>query len=134
VSVAFVGEWVRLTPRRLRGDTLHLRADSSAGGIILWDDTRDAMARHWVMRFGSRTPVAVRADWRKGYQDGGDADCVLDRAKVGCVSMPILCLGAPGQYACNALKYVAPDSLFLADGSSFVRVPRTQQTVGRPAT
>jgi hypothetical protein len=131
VSVAFVGEWVRLTPRRLRGDTLRLRADSSADGIILWNDKRDALARHWVTHFGSRDPVAARADWRKGYQDGGDADCVVGRRRVGCVSMPILCLGAPGHYACNALKYVAPDSLFLADGSSFVRVPQLPRTVDR---
>ena len=134
VSVGLVGEWVRLTPRRLRGDTLRLRADSSADGVILWDEKRDALARHWMTRFASRTPVAARADWRKGYQDGGDADCFLGRTTVSCVSMPILCLGAPGQYACNALKYVAPDSLFLADGSSFVRVPRHPRTVERPAT
>ena len=133
-SVAFVGDWVRLTPRRLRGDTLRLRADSSADGTILWDDKRDALARRWVTHFGSRAPVAARADWRHGYQDGGDADCVIGRSRVGCVSMPILCLGVPGQYACSALKYVAPDSLFLADGSSFVRVPRLPRIADRPAT
>jgi hypothetical protein len=133
VSVAFVGDWVRLTPNRLRGDTLRLRADSSADGIILWDGKRDARARHWVTRFASRDSVASRTDWRHGYQDGGDADCYFGRITVGCVSMPILCLGAPGQYACAALKYVAPDSLFLADGSSFVRA-RSATAVGRPAT
>lgn len=119
--VAFVGDWVRLTPARLLGDTLRLRADSSAQGIILWDDKHDAVARRWVWRYGSRDPVASRVDWRNGYQDGGDADCSFGRTTVGCISMPIICLGVPGQMSCTALKYVAPDSLFLADGSSFVR-------------
>lgn len=124
-SVGLVGEWVRLTPRRLRGDTLRLRADSTADGMILWDEKRDVRARYWMTRFGSRDPVASRRDWRRGYQDGGDADCYFGRTTEGCVSMPMLCIGAPDEYTCKALKYVVPDSLFLADGSSFVRVHTT---------
>jgi hypothetical protein len=119
--VGLIGAWVRLTPRRLHGDTLLLRADSSADGLILWDPGKDARAKRWLTRFGSHEPVATREDTRRGYQDGGDADCQFGKVTAGCVSMPIVCIGAPGQYACNAFKYVAPDSLFLADGSSFVK-------------
>jgi hypothetical protein len=132
--VGLVGEWVRLSPQRLRGDTLRLRTDSSADGLILWDGTRDVRARYWVTRFGSRDPIANRRDWRNGYQDGGDSDCYLGRTTVGCVSMPILCMGAKDQLACLAMKYVSPDSLFLADGSSFVRVRPAPVDSSGPAT
>jgi hypothetical protein len=47
--------------------------------------------------------------------------------------MPILCIGAPDQLACLPMKYVSPDSLFLADGSSFVRVRRTSAVSAGPA-
>jgi hypothetical protein len=125
--VGFIGDWVRLTPRRLQGDTLSLRADSTADGVILWNAKEDARATRWLWRYGSRAPAGSQADWRRGYHDGGDADCVLGRATAGCTSMPMICLGASREMSCTALAYVAPDSLFLADGSNFVRAASVER-------
>jgi hypothetical protein len=66
--------------------------------------------------------------------DRGDSDCYLGRTTVGCVSMPILCMGAKDQLACLAMKYVSPGSLFPADGSSFVRVRPAPVDSSGPAT
>jgi len=116
-----VGSWQRIAPSRLAGEVLTLNADSTASGRILWDGTRDVHATHWVVRFGSRDSIALRNDWRQGFADGGDPDCVLGKNNTGCISMPHLCLGATGEKSCQTFVYVAPDSLLLPDGSRFVR-------------
>lgn len=120
-GVALVGAWHRIAPLRLAGDTLLLRADTTASGVIAWDEGRDMRVAHWSVRFGSRDSVAGRQDWREGHSDGGDPACFLSREPVGCISMPMLCLGAGQLRACNTFALIARDSLLLADGSRFVR-------------
>ena len=121
VARAFVGDWLRVAPQRLRGDTLRLRADSTADGIIPWPPDRLARVSRWKLRFGSKDPVDARGDWREGFTDGGEADCVM-RDDAACISMPLLCLGAAVEVMCNAFV-VTSDSLLLADGQRFRRVP-----------
>ncbi len=105
-AVALVGKWKRLAPLRIAGDTLMLDAAGTASGIVPWGESRDLLARHWSIRFGSRSPVEERADWRHGYSNGGDPECFLkdDRA---CVSMPMLCVGSGKLESCHPFILVA---------------------------
>ncbi|MCZ8205414.1 hypothetical protein [Gemmatimonas sp.] len=119
---ALVGHWERQAPASLRGDTLTLNADSTASGLILWEETKVARAKHWTTRFGSRKPAAERQDWREGYEDGGEPECVLGLNPKGCVSLPMICIGALKEQSCQAFTFVAPDSLLFPDGSVFVRI------------
>lgn len=123
---AFVGAWRRIAPTRLRGDTLRLSADSSAEGIVPWPPNRLARISRWRIRFGSKDPAATRADWRQGYSDGGDAECVL-QDNPSCTSMPLLCLGAATEVICSPFVVTA-DSLMLADGQRFVRLTAEDAT------
>jgi hypothetical protein len=125
--VAFLGDWIRIAPAAIRGDTLRLRADSTADGVIPWPPNRMARISRWKIRFGSKDPVGTRADWRQGYTDGGDAECVLRDGGPECVSLPLLCLGASGEYMCSAFAFT-PDSLSLASGLRYIRLR------DRPAT
>ena len=138
--VGLYGDWVHIAPEALRGDTLRLRADSTADGLIPWDSERAARVTRWQLIFGSKDPATTRADWRLGHKDGGDLECssLADRRKLGrreahadstrlsspasgCQSMPMICLGTPEEFHCETFHYVAPDSLWLMDGSRFVR-------------
>lgn len=123
VPIAFVGNWLRVAPARLRGDTIQLLADSSARGVIPWPPNRLARLSHWTIRLGSKDPVGARQDWRQGHSDGGDADCVL-RDNPACVSLPLLCLGASAEHLCQVFV-VTPDSLLLADGQRYIRLHLT---------
>jgi len=122
LPVGLLGDWVRIAPTSLRGDTLTLRADSSASGIIPWSNGRLAVVKRWKLIFTSRDAVVAREDWAQGHTDGGDPECSFGPA-VGCISGPIICLGAGREYQCEAFKYT-PDSLFLWHGSQFVRLSR----------
>jgi hypothetical protein len=137
--VGLYGDWVHVAPAALRGDTLSLRPDSTARGLIPWDEKRAARVTRWKLVFGSRDPVAARVDWRLGHNDGGDAECSMaasarrptaltnegkqgatPAAVTGCQSMPLLCLGTVEEFHCETFHYTA-DSLLLQDGSRFVR-------------
>jgi hypothetical protein len=134
VPVGLMGDWIRIAPAEFAGDTLSLRPDSTATGLIPWPATKVRMARisRWKVQFGSKDPASSRADWRQGHTDGGDAGCAMGTER-GCVSMPMLCLGATKQYFCSAFKYTAPDSLDLhMFGLRYVRLPRkVSQKTGR---
>jgi hypothetical protein len=125
LPVGLIDQWVVVTPAALKGDTLTLRSDSTATGIIPWPPPRDRMAKisRWKVQFGSKDPVGTRRDWKEGYSDGGDPECMLDNAP-GCVSLPMICLGATRQYFCSAFRFVPPDSLALQSGLRYVRVRR----------
>ena len=131
-AVGLVGDWVRIAPTSLRGDTLTLRVDSTALGIVPWaSNGRLAIVKRWKIMFTSRDAVVARDDWAQGHRDGGDAECSFGDG-VGCISGPILCLGAGKEYQCEAFKYT-PDSLSLQHGSRFIRLshyptPRTVQS------
>jgi hypothetical protein len=120
--VALIGDWVRVAPATLRGDTLSLRADSSARGVIPWGTaTTFVRISRWQLRFASRDPVAAREDWRQGHKDGGDADCATGRTAAGCTSLPLLCLGAANEYQCEAFEFSPPDSLAFSSGLRYIR-------------
>jgi hypothetical protein len=138
--IGLYGDWVHVAPEALRGDTLRLRADSTADGLIPWDGERAARISRWQLIFRSKDPATERADWRLGHRDGGDVECSeiagwrklgrpksnVDSTRVpprasGCQSMPMLCLGTSEEFRCETFHYVAPDSLWLMDGSRFVR-------------
>jgi hypothetical protein len=127
--VGLVGDWLRIAPASLRGDTLTLRADSSAVGIIPWGNGRLAIIKRWKIMFTSRDAVVARADWAQGHEDGGDPECSFG-AGTGCISAPIICLGASKQYQCETFKYTA-DSLFLFHGSRFIRLSRRPSSPSR---
>ena len=120
-AVGLVGDWVRVAPTSLRGDTLTFRADSTAFGIVPWDG-RLTIVKRWKIMFTSRDAVVARDDWAQGHKDGGDPECSFGDG-VGCISGPILCLGVGKQYQCEAFKYTA-DSLALSRGSRFIRLSR----------
>jgi len=119
-ALALVGNWLRVAPEHLKGDTLRLRADSSAEGIIPWPPNKFASVTYWKIRYMSKDPVGTRHDWRQGYTDGGDAECMRE-GELGCVSLPTLCLGATGQYKCEAFA-LTPDSLLVSTGLQYVRL------------
>ncbi|MEP6622409.1 MAG: hypothetical protein ABJE47_24005 [bacterium] len=123
LPVALLGDWIGVAPPAVRGDTLTLRPDSTARGIIPWGPDRLVAISRWKVVFRSKDPAATRADWQQGHVDGGDIDCVADSAK-GCVSLPELCLGTSSQYDCGAFKYTRSDSLTLQSGVRYVRAPR----------
>lgn len=142
--IGFVGRWAQVHPDAMRGDTLTLRADSTADGIIVWRDGRHlARISRWFIQFTSRDPVASRADLRHGHKDssgytvGGDPACVFDKryrdqSAPGCISLPEICLGVRGQYACDAFALTA-DSLLLSGGARYVRVRSTVTAAKRGA-
>jgi hypothetical protein len=121
-AIGLVGDWVRFAPASLSGDTLTLRTDSTAAGIVPWANGQLAVIKRWKIKFTSRDAVAAREDWAQGHADGGDGDCVFDDG-AGCISGPVLCLGAGQQYQCEAFRYTG-DSLTLSHGSRFVRSSR----------
>lgn len=118
-AVGLVGDWLRVAPDSLRGDTLILRADSTALGVVPWQG-RLAIIKRWKIVFTSHDSVAARSDWAQGHADGGDGECYIGDT-TGCISAPIICLGAGKQFQCEAFKY-SPDSLTLSHGSRFVRL------------
>jgi hypothetical protein len=120
LPVALVGQWVAVAPYSVSGDSLSLRPDSSAQGIIPWPPNRLARISRWKVQFGSRDPVGTREDWKQGHRDGGDPECSFGNDP-GCVSLPMLCLGALKQYLCEAFQYSAPDTLTLRSGLRYVR-------------
>lgn len=120
--VALVGAWIRLTPKRLAGDTLILRADKSASGIIPWEDSRDLRVTTWDVRFGSRDSVAAREDWREGHTDGGDPECYMQKNPIGCISLPVLCIGVHKMRSCHTFAFFTRDTLVWSDRSRFVRL------------
>ncbi len=121
-SVGLVGDWLRVAPTSLRGDTLTLRPDSTALGIIPWSNGRLAIITRWKIMFTSRDAVVAREDWAQGHKDGGDPECIFGDG-AGCISGPIICLGAGKEYECEAFHYTA-DSLSLSHGSRFIRLSR----------
>lgn len=125
--IGLVGEWVRLAPKAFAGDTLTLREDSTASGVMPWRNGRLARVKRWKVAFSSKDPVASRADWRGGHTDGGDRECFGQHTQ-GCVSLPVLCVGAGQEYECEAFQYTAPDSLALSSGSRFVRAKPTSRS------
>lgn len=122
LPVALVGSWLNIGTGRLRGDTLRLSADSLADAIIPWGQ-RYAKVHRWKVIFGSRDPVGTREDWRGGYSDGGDPECIFGNGD-GCVSLPMLCLGATKEYSCAAFA-IAGDTLLVASGLKYLRLGRT---------
>ena len=129
LAIGFVGDWLTIAPSSLRGDTLRLGIDSSATGVIPW--SRQGMVRvsHWKIRYGSKDSVAARADWRYGFKNGGDTECVFGDAP-GCISMPLLCLGPSGESLCVAFL-LKGDSLLLSSGLRYVRVRNSADNPGR---
>jgi hypothetical protein len=141
-SIGLYGDWVHIAPEALRGDTLRLRADSTADGLVPWDNERAARIWRWRLIFGSKDPVNARFDWRQGHNDGRDVECISPRywpdqdsggtnarsskySAIGCRSMPMICFGAGPRWQCETFHFVAPDSLWLMDGSRFVRAKPT---------
>lgn len=47
--VGLFGDWVHTAPAALQGDTLSLRADSTARGLIPWDEKRAARVTRWKL-------------------------------------------------------------------------------------
>ena len=126
LAIGFVGDWLTIAPSSLRGDTLRLGIDSSATGVIPWSRRGMVRVSHWKIRYGSKDSVAARADWRYGFKDGGDTECVVGDAP-GCISMPLLCLGASGESLCVAFL-LKGDSLLLSSGLRYVRVRSSADT------
>jgi len=131
--VALFGEWLRIAPRELRGDTLVLRADSVARGLWPWRPDSLARISRWELRFGAREPATARADWRQGHDDGGDIGCILGRV-ADCRGLPMLCVIAAGEAACEKFHYAAPDSLYFSNGLRYVRVRRSATDESGPST
>jgi hypothetical protein len=83
--VGFVGDWVQVRPDSRKGDTLTLRADSTAEGLATagradWysRDTTMAEVTWWKVRFMSHESPTERADWWGGHEDGGEYSCFVD--------------------------------------------------------
>jgi hypothetical protein len=123
--VGLYGDWLRVAPPALAGDTLRLSADSTAAGVVPWPPQTRSLARitRWHVRYASRDPVVDRADWRQGHTDGGDADCFLRREPnpSRCRSLPLICLGGLTQFSCEKFVYT-PDSLLFSTGLRYVRI------------
>lgn len=122
--VALAGSWLWESPKRLAGDTLTLRKDKTAQGVIPWDGVRDLRVSRWETRFGSKDSVAARNDWRQGFTDGGDPECFRTPQPSGCISLPMLCIGVISMKNCRSFAMLALDTLVLSDGSRFRRVAR----------
>lgn len=121
VPVALVGTWRYVKPAALSGQTLTLEPDSTGLGVVLVGE--DVLpVTQWTLRFGSRDPVADRADWQGGYTDGGDAACSFGVDQTGCQSMPMLCLGKDRIKTCPPFRLVTRDSLLLVGDMTLVRV------------
>jgi hypothetical protein len=118
--LGLIGDWVRVAPQSLRGDTLSLRADSTARGLIPWYNDSLARITRWRVVFGAHEPPTERADWRQGHSDGGDFDCMRGLAK-DCQGLPLICLHAGGEAQCEAFHYAPPDTLGLSSGLRYVR-------------
>jgi hypothetical protein len=128
--IGFVGEWVQVAPVAYSGNTLTLRADSSASGRLPHyraDTAGVASATRWRVMFMSHEPVASRTDWWGGHTDGGEADCTLTGgpdSPPGCRSGPLLCFGdADRWYGCLGFRF-NQDSLALSTGDRYVRAGR----------
>jgi hypothetical protein len=123
--VGLYGEWLRVAPPALAGDTLRLAADSTASGVVPWPPHTRSLARitRWHVRYASRDAVTEREDWRQGHTDGGDADCFLRREPnpTRCRSLPLICLGGLTEFACEKFVYT-PDSLLFSTGLRYVRI------------
>jgi hypothetical protein len=123
--VGLYGEWLRVAPSDLAGDTLRLSADSTAAGVIPWPPQTRSLARitRWHIRYASRDAVVEREDWRQGHADGGDTDCFLRREpdQSRCRSLPLICLGGLTQFSCEKFVYT-PDSLLFSTGLRYVRI------------
>jgi hypothetical protein len=125
--VGFVGDWVQVWPASRKGDTLTLRADSTAKGLTTagradWygDDTTTAAVTWWKVRFMSHEPSTQRADWWGGHEDGGEYSCFANPDEK-CRSGPMLCLGNKKSFECVQFRFT-PDSLALSSGDRYVRV------------
>jgi hypothetical protein len=128
--VGLVGDWVQLWPASRRGDTLTLRADSTARGLppsdpgISWKDM--TTITQWQVRFMSHDLSTERSDWWGGHRDGGEWSCWAD-VNEKCRSGPMLCLGDGNLDRCVQFKF-GRDSLALDTGDRYVRVRRPQDT------
>lgn len=116
------------------GDTLILRPDSSARGLIPWTDTTMARISEWRVVYSSKQDPTERADWRHGYSGRGDADCFFRRVVDGCVSMPVFCFVAGREFKCEGFKYTAPDSLDFSTGLRYVRLARHTEPISPGTT
>lgn len=123
--IGLVGSWVQIRPDSVRGDTLTLRADFRASGLVprYQGDTLIMHATRWKVQFTSHDPVAMRGDWYGGREDGGDVSCVFGNDST-CVSGPLLCIGDTTAYQCVAFRF-GRDSLSLSTGARFVRASVT---------
>ncbi len=121
IPVALVGRWRYVKPAALLGQTLTLERDSTAAGVVFAGDDLLPVTQ-WTIRFGSRDPVADRADWQGGYTDGGDGVCAVGADQTGCQSMPMLCLGKDRVKTCPPFRLVTRDSLLLVGQMVLVRV------------
>jgi hypothetical protein len=121
--IGLYGEWLRVAPRALAGDTLRLSPDSTAFGVIPWPPQGLARITRWHLRYASRDAVTDREDWRQGHGDGGDADCFFRREPdpARCRSLPLICLGGLTQFSCEKFVYT-PDSLLFSTGLRYVRI------------
>ena len=119
--VGLLGEWITTAPRALRGDTLVLRADSSARGIIPWERGY-ARVNAWQIRFGSREPAVTRSDHAQGHLDGGDYECESGKVTEGCTGLPLFCFRSGQQMWCQAFAYRPPDTLALSSGLRYLRI------------
>jgi hypothetical protein len=121
--IGLYGDWLRVAPPALAGDTLRLAADSTAAGVIPWPPQGLARITRWHLRYASRDAVAERTDWRQGHGDGGDAACFLQREPdpTQCRSLPLICLGGLTEFYCEKFVYT-PDSLLFSSGLRYVRI------------
>ncbi len=131
--IGLYGDWLRVAPPALAGDTLRLSADSTAAGVIPWPPQGLARITRWHLRYASRDAVAERADWRQGHGDGGDAACFLQREPdpAQCRSLPVICLGGLTDVYCEKFVYT-PDSLLFSSGLRYVRI--RPSIAGAPGT
>ncbi len=124
--VGLVGDWIQTRPESRRGDTLTLRADSTATGRapaarLSWypGDTNITTISRWSVKFMSHEPSTERADWWGGHEDGGESNCYSDPDEK-CRSGPMLCLGDADNYGCTQFRF-GHDSLALDTGDRYVR-------------
>jgi hypothetical protein len=132
--VGLVGDWIQIRPKSRRGDTLTLRADSTAtgpapAGRLDWypGDTNITTISRWGVKFMSHEPSTQRADWWGGHKDGGEYSC-FSNPDEKCRSGPMLCLGDADNFGCTQFRF-GHDSLALGTGDRYVRARHLQTEV-----
>lgn len=130
--VGLVGDWIQIRPESRRGDTLTLRADSTAEGPapaprFSWypeGDSGMTTVSRWSVKFMSHEASIQRADWWGGHKDGGESSCFSDPDEK-CRSGPMLCLGDAENLGCAQFRF-GHDSLALDTGDRYVRARELQ--------